>query len=104
MKKLIRDGKVAVLISPGYGAGWSTWNNHTPQILWDPTIVKMVEEGCRPQIFHQYVEDVYPGYVNALGIETLKVVWIPQGTRFHITEYDGHESIVLYDEENWHVA
>ena len=23
--KVIRDGKVAVIISPGFGAGWSTW-------------------------------------------------------------------------------
>ena len=24
MEKVIRDGKVAVLYSPGYGAGWTT--------------------------------------------------------------------------------
>jgi len=27
MTKYIRDGKVAVLYSPGFGAGWSTWND-----------------------------------------------------------------------------
>ena len=32
MNKLIRDGKVAVLISPEYGAGWSTWNYDLPEI------------------------------------------------------------------------
>jgi hypothetical protein len=26
MEKVIRDGKVAVLYSPGYGAGWYSWN------------------------------------------------------------------------------
>ena len=26
IEKVVRDGKVAVLVSPGYGAGWSTWN------------------------------------------------------------------------------
>jgi hypothetical protein len=26
IKKVIRDGKVAVLISDGYGAGWYSWN------------------------------------------------------------------------------
>ena len=26
MDKVIRDGKVAVLYSPGFGAGWSTWS------------------------------------------------------------------------------
>ena len=25
MNKVIRDGKVAVVVSPGFGAGWSTW-------------------------------------------------------------------------------
>lgn len=28
MDKVIKDGKVAVLYSPGFGAGWFTWNNH----------------------------------------------------------------------------
>ena len=27
VEKLERDGKVAILYSPGYGAGWSTWND-----------------------------------------------------------------------------
>jgi hypothetical protein len=26
VEKYIKDGKVAVLYSAGYGAGWSTWN------------------------------------------------------------------------------
>ena len=27
MEKIIRDGKVAVAVSYGFGAGWSTWND-----------------------------------------------------------------------------
>ena len=44
MNKLIVDGKVAVLISPGFGAGWYTWNYDYPEILFDPAIVKLVME------------------------------------------------------------
>ena len=33
MKKLERNGKIAILYSPEYGAGWSTWNNHEELIF-----------------------------------------------------------------------
>lgn len=103
MDKFIRYGNVAVLISPGYGAGWYTANPEYPSILWDPTLVHMLLEG-RP--FHEmkkYVETHYPD-VYWGGLRDLTVQWIPEGTRFRVAEYDGSESIVLYDKENWHVA
>lgn len=45
------DGKVAVLISPGYGAGWSTWasDEDVEFFLFDATMVKAVLAGF-PQI------------------------------------------------------
>jgi hypothetical protein len=42
MDKVIRDGKVAVLYSPGYGAGWYSWHDNE-ELLYDPVIVDMVE-------------------------------------------------------------
>ena len=33
MNKVIRDGKVAVLYSPGYGAGWYSWNWNHPECV-----------------------------------------------------------------------
>ena len=30
MEKIVRDGKVAVAVSYGFGAGWSTWNEVNP--------------------------------------------------------------------------
>ena len=30
MEKIVRDGMVAVAVSYGYGAGWSTWNDIDP--------------------------------------------------------------------------
>ena len=37
--RVIRDGLVAVVYSPGFGAGWYTWNLESPEILFDPNIV-----------------------------------------------------------------
>ena len=45
MNKLIRDGQVAVIYSPEFGGGWSTWNPKPPGILFDPAIVDFVEKG-----------------------------------------------------------
>lgn len=41
--KVIRDGKVAVVYSPGFGDGWYTWNMDCPELLFDPIIVQCVE-------------------------------------------------------------
>lgn len=48
MEKVIRDGKVAVLYSPGYGAGWTTWTYDSKLhevMLFHPLIVEKVESG-----------------------------------------------------------
>lgn len=41
-KRVVRDGKVAVLVSPGYGAGWSTWAAGE-EVMFCPEIVAAVE-------------------------------------------------------------
>ena len=98
MEKVIRDGKVAVLYSPGYGAGWFTWNEDHKELLFHPKIVEMVEQNKNSEINEDWVEEnlgianVYTG-----GAEDLRIGWIPQGTRFVIHEYDGSESIHIYD-------
>lgn len=42
MKKLIRDGKVAVLVSPGFGAGWSTWNGDDEDAIFNKRLALAV--------------------------------------------------------------
>ena len=44
VNKITKDGMVAVLISPGYGAGWYTWNSNLPGLVFNPTLVEMVEK------------------------------------------------------------
>jgi len=102
MEKLIEKGKVAVLYSPGFGAGWYTWNQTVPQILFDPAIVKFVEEEKFDELA-TYVALKYPDIYTG-GMKDLKVAWIPKGTLFRVDDYDGNESIELKENDNWLVA
>lgn len=107
--RVIRGGKVAVSYSPGYGAGWSTWNSYDDDglenfLLYDPTLVHMVEEDRRESI-PDYVESVYPdSCFYGGGARTLSIYWVPEGVMFKVTEYDGSESIELRDGEDWKIA
>jgi hypothetical protein len=106
MNKVIRDGKVAVLYSPGYGAGWYTWNSvrgdhetgDAKTLIFDPILVELVEKRNKDN-FHDFTdriekraEELLPeGYFG--GAEDLTIKWLPVGTPFLINEYDGSESI-----------
>jgi len=100
MRKLVRDGKVAVLVSSGFGAGWYSWH-YNKELLFDPDIVKMLElDWPRERVLAHcekfYGEDFYYG-----GMEGLSIVWIPEGTKFRIDEYDGSERLVKLTDDEW---
>jgi hypothetical protein len=102
MNKLIRDGKVAVLYSPDFGAGWYTWNYQYPEILFDPAIVEFVEKEKWAEL-ETYVILKYPEIYKG-GMTDLRVEWIPEGTEFKVTEYDGNESIEYKENDHWMIA
>ena len=104
MKKTIRDGKVAVLYSPGFGAGWSSWNSTFPECVFDPEIVQMLEKETDAYEIAQFAESKYGDEFYPGGAEDLRIMWLPEGTEFIINEYDGSESIQLKTEINWTVA
>lgn len=119
-KVINSDGCVAVLYSPGFGAGFYTWNTTVSKdIVFDPRIVTLVMEKnklmpknklipikdqdlstqernkrinkiCNQigEICFTYDENFYPG-----GIYKLDIEWVPEGTAFDISEYDGSESV-----------
>ncbi|MEN6413739.1 MAG: hypothetical protein ABFC84_13420 [Veillonellales bacterium] len=95
MEKVIRDGKVAILVSPGYGAGWYSWNTEHEELLFSPKLVEMVEENRTKEIDEDWIkenlgiENVYCG-----GAEDLLIFWLPVGTAFCVEEYDGSESLI----------
>ena len=100
VEKYIKDGMVAVAISPGYGAGWSSWehnNDLKDTMVFHPDIIKMILDGMQSQIdsnwlvehFGKEYENVYTG-----GAYKLKIDWVPVGTTFRIDEYDGSECVI----------
>jgi hypothetical protein len=102
MEKVIKDGRVAVIYSPDYGAGWYTWNKEYPEMLFDPTVVMFVEDGDLDKV-EAYATLKWPeAYIG--GLRDLRVEWIPEGTAFKINEYDGNESIEIRDGNQWIVA
>lgn len=100
--KVIRDGMVAVLVSPGYGAGWSTWAVHDirEQVLYDPIVVEWVEKGKIGEV----PADHYSDYFYTGGADDLVIRWLPVGTKFVIREYDGHEFIETQNDVDWSIA
>ena len=93
MEKIERDGMIAVLVSPGYGAGWSTWADEDQKeaLCMDARIVgPFLEEGNRAaaEAALKLFPNVYIG-----GADHLVVEWLPKGTQFEVEEYDGYESL-----------
>ena len=111
MSKVIRDGKVAVLVSPGFGAGWSTWAYAGDEnyrecmdfMLFDPTLVAMVENKDSAEDIETYVKSKHPNTYCG-GADDLTIEWLPVGTAFRIHEYDGSESVEVRDNMNWNIA
>ncbi len=108
--RYIRDGQVAVLISPGFGAGWSTWSRdeHGDAVLFDPWIVDILlsdQYNQKEKIdrIYAYCAVKYPDMYLG-GVRDLTVRWRPQGTLFRVTEYDGSELIELKEADDWIVA
>lgn len=103
MEKLERDGKVAVLVSHGFGAGWSTWNSeHRETLCMDAEIVQAVLDADiarAVRIAKEKCGDFYEG-----GASGLEVHWVDKGAAFEIEEYDGSESLHVVGDRDYMVA
>lgn len=98
MEKIIRDGMVAVAVSPGFGAGWSTWNDIDPM---DARFNQLFLDGKHEEAA-RLCEELDIGYAG--GADDVEIRWIPVGTRFVIQEYDGAEDLMTIDEFGWRTA
>src|SRR4051812_36873366 len=92
-----------ILYSPGYGAGWSSWNHGSPEftkwlITYQP-IIDALELGERlnethpimDQLKHEAKQMFGEDYVCVLGADDLVVCEV--SGPFRIDEYDGSESV-----------
>ena len=108
-EKYIINSKVAIAYSPGFGAGWSTWNDDklAETLLFHPDIINMILSNKQFEIdkdwlvehFGEEFKDVYCG-----GVSNLNIKWVPVGTQFRIDEYDGSESVITLINDNIYIA
>ena len=104
--KVVRFGKVAVIYSPQHGAGWYSWH-HVEELLFDPNLVDLIERQATGEEIEQYCIEHYQNEDKSYywgGVDELEIKWIPEGSIFRIDEYDGAESVVLQDDDDWIVA
>jgi hypothetical protein len=104
--KVIRNGKVAVLVSYGFGAGWSTWalgESSEERMMFDPDLVAAIESKASSEEIEKIAQRNHPEeYLG--GLDGLSVEWLPVGTQFIIEEYDGAEQIRTNEETKWVTA
>ena len=117
---------MAVVVSNGYGAGWSTWNEgyEEPfQIAYDKRVVEFWithhdeefikkisrdifnydEAGCANEL-EEFLDSIGYGGVYTGGYNGLDITWVPVGSRFAITEYDGSEGLYILDTNDFALA
>ena len=96
-----------VLISKGFGAGWSSWND--PRMAFDERLIRAFECGITQEDMQElcvecgYV-DIHGGPPYMGGFKQLEVVDVPDGAIFQIMEYDGSEYIEYFEEDDWYLA
>ena len=98
-------GEVAVLYSPDFGAGWYTWNTdleNSKELLFDKTLVEYVLEKDYEKAAN-YAVGRWP-VIYTGGLFQLEVMFLPEGTAFQVTEYDGCEDIEICEHVDWIVA
>lgn len=103
MEKYERDGSIAVLISRGFGAGWSTWNtDFANQLAMDKRVVEYVlsdqnRERSEDEV-QEFLESIGFPHVYCGGYEDIEIVMVKKGTYFEISEYDGSESLNIIND------
>lgn len=103
MQKYIRDGKVAIVYSKGYGAGWSSWSPGEVRegMMLDARIVEALlllgEDAAKTAAAELYPE----AYVSR---QDLSIEWLDVGTAFRISEYDGWEEVQTLEDAGFIVA
>lgn len=100
--KVVRDGKVAVLVSSDFGIGFYSATDD-PACLFCPEIVAMLERSAPLAELLEFVKARWPR-VHRSAVQDLNIEWVPEGAAFCIREYDGAEWVELRDDVAWVTA
>lgn len=91
-----------VVISKGYGIGWSTWSD--PAVATDPAIVEAVEKNVEIKELVRVCHELGYSNVDEYCCDGLTIEEVPAGAYFQIREYDGAEWIEIFDPNKWILA
>lgn len=120
----IKSGKeyVAVLVSEGFGGGFSSWVIRNPdttvKCIYTPDMVVVIlkenvilkKNGSNDIAWgtkqtnaelELLAREHYPGIFTG-GIKGLTVYWVRTTAMFRITEYDGSEDVEIFNPSGWH--
>ncbi len=100
--RYVKDGKVAILYSPRYGAGWSTWSDD-PRMVFCPRLAEAVDKEASLEELEKIAAEEFPNEYHG-GLKELCIEWVAPGTRFEISEYDGAESVRIFDDVYYLIA
>lgn len=103
IEKLERDGKIAVIYSDDYGAGWSTWNSTdytVEELVFDKALAEFILTEPTWEEKRKFAKERFPLAYDG-GADCLEVEWVPKGTGFFIHEYDGLESVWTKENMHW---
>lgn len=92
---------IGVLVSYGYGAGWSSWGN--PLSCLDKDLVAAFERDASEEEILKIAKTNWPDQY-AEGLMQCRVEYLPEGTAFRIDEYDGYESLEVISSIQYIVA
>lgn len=101
---------VGILVSPGYGAGWSSWcgpSGGVPHefLLMDQGLIRLAEYGASEEEAEKYIKSKYPrSSVYMGGWEQIEVNELPSGTRFRVDEYHGYETLIELSPSDGYIA
>ena len=93
--------KVGVLVSRGYGVGWSSWGN--PKSCLDKELVSAFERKAAEEEICAIASKNWPEQYQG-GLMDCEVESVEVGTFIRINEYDGSESLEIMCRSNYILA
>jgi hypothetical protein len=126
-KLVTSDGRVAVLLSPVYGSGWSSGayqdQDIKHQLIFDSKLVLFVfSQKFKDNYYNCYninaeTKDRYEDFITYIiphideyyipSIDNFKnvvVEFIPENTMFRIKAYDGYESVEIFKPDSYYTS
>ena len=104
-------GEIGILVSYGYGAGWSSWSEYGIKLAVDKRIIEKFNEHINNDEWRMAIDSFHDndiktefqnflssiGYDNVYlgGLKDCELVFVPKGSAVRITEYDGNENLEI---------